>query len=322
MEYKKLGQSNLKISVIGFGGCPIGKHGWGKVKDEDSLSAIHKALKLGINFFDTADIYGLGHSEEILSKGLGKYRKKVIIATKLGLRWNNKNKIVEHDLTPKYIIKAVDKSLKRLKIDSIPLYQIHYPDPKTPLKETIKTLEKLKKQGKIQHIGCSNFNIKLIKEVQKHGRIESTQESYNILDRKIENKIISLCNKFKMGIIAYGPLSQGLLTGKYNQKTKFDSTDRRSRNTYKNFQGKRFKANLEIITQIKKIAQKYNKTCSQIALRWILENHSITSAIVGAKNPKQITQNAGAIGWKMEKKDIKKINNHVTNIYKKYDLLT
>ncbi len=317
MEYKKLGQTNLKISVIGFGGCPISGHNWGNVKDKDSIDAIHKALELGINFFDTADIYGLGHSEEILSKALGKYRKRVVIATKVGLKWNKKTKKSEHDLSKKHIIKAIDGSLKRLRIDCIPLYQIHYPDPKTPIQETIKVLEKLKKQGKIQHIGCSNFSKKLVTEFQKYGRIESTQESYNILNREIEKEIIPICNKLNMGILIYGPLSQGLLTGKYDKKTRFDSNDRRNRNTYKDFHGKNFEANLKIIEKIKKIANEYNKTCAQVALRWILENPSITSVIVGAKNPKQIAQNTKAIGWKLSNKDRETINKTVINIYQK-----
>jgi len=317
MEYKKLGQTNLKVSIIGFGGCPISGHGWGNVKDKNSIDAIHKALELGINFFDTADVYGLGHSEEILSKGLEKYRKKVVIATKVGLRWNKKTKKSENDLSTKHIIKAVDTSLKRLRIDRIPLYQIHYPDPKTPIQETMEILEKLKKQGKIQHIGCSNFSKKLITEFQKYGRIESTQESYNILNRKIEKEIIPVCNKLKMGILIYAPLLQGLLTGKYNQKTKFDSNDRRSRNIYKNFHGKRFEANLKIIEKIEKIAEKYNKTCAQLALKWILENPSVTSVIVGVKNPEQITQNIKAIGWKLNNKDKEKINQTVLDMYEK-----
>jgi len=317
MEYKKLGQTNLKISVIGFGGCPISGHGWGDVKDKDSINAIHKALELGINFFDTADVYGLGHSEEILSKALGKHRKKIVIATKVGLRWNKKTKKTEHDLSKKHIIRAIEESLKRLRINCIPLYQIHYRDPKVPIRETMETLEKLKKQGKIQHIGCSNFSKELITEFQKYGRIESIQESYNILNRKIEKKIIPICNKLKIGTLVYGPLSQGLLTGKYDKKSKFDSNDRRSRNTYENFHGKKFETNLKIIKIIKKIAKKYDKTCTQMALRWILENPSITSVIVGAKNPKQITENVKAIEWKLNNKDKKTIDKVVINIYEK-----
>jgi len=320
MEYKNLGLTDLKISYIGFGGDPIGGHGWGKVKDKDSIAAIHKALELGINFFDTADIYGLGHSEKILSKALGKHRKKVIIATKLGLKWNHETKITQRDLSPEHIINAVEGSLRRLRIDRIPLYQIHYPDPKTLIQKTMEVLEKLKKAGKIQYIGCSNFLDKLIDESQKYGRLESLQTSYNILDRKGEKTLFGTCHKFKMSILAYGPLAQGLLTGKYGPNTKFAPNDRRSRQTYKNFHGKRFEASLMILEKIKKIAAKYNKTCTQVALRWILGNPSITTIIVGAKTPEQIEQNVKAIGWTLKPKDREDIENTTINIYEKYGI--
>jgi len=320
MEYKRLGQTNLKISRIGFGCWEIGGSILKKTKDQDSIKAIQKALKLGINFFDTADIYGLGHSETILSKALGKYRKKVIIATKFGLRWNKRKNLSERDLSPKYIIKAVENSLRRLKIDYIPLYQIHYPDPKTPIQKTIETLEKLKKQGKIQYIGCSNFNVNLVKRAQKYGRIESIQMPYNIIKHDVEKNISSVYNKYEMGLITYGPLAQGLLSGKYNLNTKFLENDIRSQKKYANFHGKRFKANLEILEKIKDLALKYNKTCSQIAIRWTLENSHISSSVVGVKNEKQIEENVGALGWKFERKDKKMLTDYSINIYKKYDL--
>lgn len=320
MEYKKLGQTNLKISRIGFGCWEISGSILKKTKDQNSIKAIQRALKLGINFFDTADIYGFGHSETILSKALGKYRKKVIIATKFGLKWNKRKNLSERDLSSKYIIKAVNNSLRRLKIDCIPLYQIHYPDPQTPIQETIETLEKLKKQGKIQHIGCSNFNVNIIKRVQKYGRIESIQMPYNIIEHDVEKNISSVYNKHGMGLITYGPLAQGLLSGKYNLNTKFSEDDVRSQKKYVNFHGRRFKANLEILEKIKYLALKYNKTCSQIAIRWVLKNNNISSCLVGIKNEKQIEENIGALGWKFEKKDKKILTDYSINIYKKYNL--
>jgi len=320
MEYKRLGLTDLKISRLGFGGCPIGGHGWGSVRDENSIAAIRKAVKLGINFFDTADIYGLGHSEEILSKGLGKDRKKVVIATKVGVRWDNKEKISHNDLSPKHITQAVENSLRRLRIDCIPLYQIHYPDPKTPISETMEILKKLQKQGKIKHIGCSNFSSKLINEAQKYGRIESLQASYNVLDWALEKSLIPTCRKWEMSVIVYGPLAHGLLTGKYNLNTKFGKDDRRSRKEYKNFRGKRFKANLVIVDKLKEIALKYNKTSVQIAIRWILDNDLITNAILGVKTPEEIEENAGVLGWKLTLKDRDILIKTVTNTYKEYNI--
>jgi len=320
MEYKKLGQTNLRISCLGFGGCPIGGYGWGKVRDEDSIVAIQKALELGINFFDTADVYGLGHSEEILAKGLGKYRKKVIIATKVGVRWDEKEKRSYQDLSPTHIRKAVEDSLGRLQIDCIPLYQIHYPDPKTPVAETMGVLKKLQKEGKIKYIGCSNFSSKLINKAQKHGRLESTQASYNILDRAIERSLIPTCHKWKMSLFVYGPLAQGLLTGKHNLETKFDRNDRRSREEYKNFHGQRLKANLVIVEKLKGVALKYNKTPVQVGIRWILDNFFITSAILGIKKPEEIEENMGALGWKLDPEDREELTKTAIKTYQEYGI--
>lgn len=320
MEYKKLGLTNLKISQLGVGGCPIGGYAWGRVRDKDSIAAIHRALELGINFFDTADVYGLGHSEEILSKALGKYRKKMVIATKVGIRWNYKKDKSYRDLSAKYITKAVDKSLQRLKIDCIPLYQIHYPDPKTPISEVMEALKNLQKEGKIKHIGCSNFSPELINEAQKYGRIESLQAPYNILDSDIEKSLIPTCHKWKMSVITYGPLAQGLLTGKYGPNSKFSKDDRRSRKEYKNFHGKRFKANLVIIDKLKEIALKYNKTPVQISIRWILDNPHITNTIVGVKKPEEIEENIKVLGWRLKPKDREILKDIVKRAYKEYGI--
>lgn len=310
----------MKISCLGFGGCPIGGYGWGEVKDEDSIAAIHRALELGINFFDTADIYGLGHSEEVLSKGLGEYRKKVIISAKVGVRWDEREGKSFYDLSPEYIREALEKSLNRLKIDCIPLYQIHYPDPKTPISETIEALKKLQKEGKIKHIGCSNFSPELIDESQKYGRLESLQASYNVLDRGIENFLIPICQEWKMSIFAYGPLAQGLLTGKYDLRTKFSEDDRRSREEYKNFHGKRFEANLAVVDKLKETALKYKKTPVQIAIRWILDNPFITNVILGIKKPEEIEENIGALGWKLASEDREELKRAAIKAYQEYGI--
>lgn len=322
MEYKKLGKTNLEISRIGFGCWAIGGHGWGTVQDKDSISAIRKALRLGINFFDTADIYGLGHSEEILSKALGKKIKEVIIATKFGLNWrknNNNNIEIFKDCSPKWVIKALDASLKRLKIDCIPVYQIHWPDPKTPIIETMKVLKKCKEAGKIRYIGCSNFSIDLIKEAQRVCRIDSLQSSYSLIDHLTEEKF-AYCKKENMGFISYGSLVQGLLTGKYGLKSKFSNNDHRSQEKYKNFHGARFNANLVIVEKVRWLAKKYNKTCAQVALRWVLDNPSVTCALTGIKKPEQIKNNIGSLNWELHAEDRQMLTDCVIMIYKKYKI--
>jgi len=320
MQYKKLGLTNLKVSCLGFGGCPIGAHGWGKVKDKDSVNAIRKAVDLGINFFDTADTYGLGHSEEILAMALGENRKKVVIATKGGVVWDPVVKKSHYDLSPQHLRTAVEHSLRRLKIDCLPLYQLHYPDPQTPIGETVQALEILKKEGKIQYIGFSNFSAESITEAQKYGRFESSQTSYNLIDRSAEKTLFSVCRQLKMSVLVYGPLAQGLLSGKYTADNHFGPDDRRSRAVYKNFHDQRLKANLVIIEELKKIAQKYQKTCAQIALRWILDNPLITTVIVGAKTPQQIQENCNTLDWTLAPEDERSLAQIVERTHGQYGI--
>ncbi|MBU1083897.1 MAG: aldo/keto reductase [Candidatus Omnitrophica bacterium] len=318
MEYKKLGNTDIEVSRIGFGCWAIGGHGYGKVDDEESVRAIRKALDLGINFFDTADIYGLGHSEKILSRGLGKSRGEVVIATKVGVKWDNNTKTSSCDLSPEYIVKALESSLRRLKIDCIPLYQIHYPDPKTPVCETMEILGRLQKEGKIRHIGVSNFSASLVDEIKDYGQIESLQVYYNLLNWSIGNDIRSLCEKLKISVFAYGSLAQGLLSGKYDERTGFGEDDHRNKS--ENFGKEKLKANLVIVDKLKEVAGKYKKGCAQVALNWILGNPDITSALVGVKTSGQIEQNAGAAGWSILAEDYDLITEIATKTYLDHNL--
>ncbi len=304
MEYQKLGLTDLIISRIGFGCWAMGGYGWGKVDDKESIAAVHKALDLGINFFDTADVYGFGHSEEILSKALGSYKNKVVIATKFGMKWDKNGKTTK-DISPKRLAEALDASLKRLKIDCIPLYQIHWPDSKTPIPEIMEALKKYQKSGKIRYIGCSNFSVKLIKEAQNCSRVESLQAPYNIKEIEIERELIPCAQKYKMGIITYSTLVQGLFTGKYGEKPKFNRNDVRSR--YESWVGKKFEKNLKTVEKLKKLSASYGKSPAQIAIRWVLDNPNITSALVGIQKSEQVQENIGAVDWKLSEKDRKSL---------------
>lgn len=304
MEYQNLGLTDLKISRIGFGCWAMGGYGWGRIDDKNSIAAVHKALDLGINFFDTADVYGFGHSEEILSRALGRYRNKVVIATKFGIKWDKRGRI-SRDISPKRVIEALDCSLRRLEIDCIPLYQIHWPDFKTPIYKTIEILRKCQKAGKIQYIGVSNFSFDLIREAQRCTRIESMQGPYNIINRNIE-KELQLCHqKCNMATITYGSLVQGLFSGRYGKNSKFDEKDVRRR--YENWKGKKFEMNLKLVDKLKKIGNNYGKTPAQVAIRWILENPFVDCALIGITKPKEIVENSGAIDWKLSRKDREKL---------------
>jgi len=304
MEYQNLGLTDLKISRIGFGCWAMGGYGWGKTDDRDSIAAVHKALSLGINFFDTADVYGFGHSEEILSKALGNQRNKVVIATKFGVKWD-KNGKTTRDISPKRVIKALDDSLRRLKIDCILLYQIHWPDLKTPISETMEALKKCQKAGKIRYIGVSNFSFDLIRDAQRCARIESMQGPYNIINRNIEKELQLCRQKYNMATITYGSLAQGLFSGKYGKNSKFDEKDVRRRD--ENWKGKKFEMNLKLVDKLKKIGDNYGKTPAQVAIRWILENPFVDCALTGITKPKEIVENSGAMNWKLSRKDREKL---------------
>jgi len=301
MEYKRLGKTDLLVSRIGFGGLAIGGFHYGKTKDKESIAAIRMAIRLGVNFFDTADIYGFGKSEKILAKGLGRKREKVIIATKVGIRWNKKKKESYYDLSSDYIFEAIEKSLSNLKIKKIPLYQIHYPDSVKSASETMEALNKLRRIEKIKYIGCSNFSPNDIARYQKYGRIESIQIPYNIIDQKAEENIFSVCRKWKMGIITFSPIAQGFLSGKYNEKIKFSKNDRRNKSKY--FTPKVFKRIKPLLEKIKEIGLRHRKTMIQVALRWILDNPNVTCIIIGVKTPKEIKEATGAFGWRLSKKE-------------------
>ena len=308
MEYQKLGDTDLEVSKVGFGCWSIGGYDRDDVNDRDSLASIHKALDLGINFFDTADVYGFGYSEKILSKALGSLRSKVVIATKFGVAWDENHKTYR-DSSGKRAVKALEGSLRRLKIDCIPLYQIHWHDGKTPISETMEALKKCQKEGKIRHIGCSNFPTELIFEANKTLRLSSNELLYCFAQKHLETDLQRCFEELKMGTIAYGVLGKGLFSGQYDANAKFSRYDSRSRDD--NFQGQKLKNNLDITRVLKKVAEKYNKTISQTAIRWALDNPYLTCALTGARIPEQIAENTGAVGWNLQEKDWELLAKHM-----------
>jgi len=253
---------------------------------------------MGINFFDTADVYGFGHSEEILNKALGKEINNVVIATKFGVSWDEKGAI-GRNCSAGYVVRALESSLRRLKIDCIPLYQIHWPDNETPISETMEVLEKCRKQGKVRYVGCSNFSTNLIREAQKWGQVVSLQIPYNIIKNNIEEKDVFYKNG--ISILAYDLIAKGLFTGKYDNNTKFNQDDNRSRDV--NFQRERFRKILKLVEELRIIGKKYNKTPAQTAIRWVLDTPFIDCGIVGMRDIQQVKENVGALNWKLAQED-------------------
>ena len=300
MDYLPLGLADLEVSRIGFGCAAIGGYDYGGVDDRDSIAAVQRAVENGINLFDTADVYGFGHAEEILGKALGNKRGQVIIASKFGLKWDQYGRITR-DSSSKRVFEAIDGSLRRLGVDAITLCQIHWPDAGTPIQETIEALLACQEAGKIRHIGGSNFGMDLIRDFHKLHRLESLQASYNLLDRDIEKGILAYCKHFKMAFFAHSPLARGFLTGKYFDRYMFTGSDTRKKSHY--FTDENVKRNQSLLCTMKEIASKYGKTVSQVAIRWILDNPLVTSALVGFKNIYQVEDCVGAVDWRLDHED-------------------
>lgn len=273
MEEIVLKNSDIKVSRICMGGCPMGGYGWGDTQENELIGAVHTALECGVNFFDTADTYGLGQSEITLGK-------------------------------------ALEGSLRRLGTDYIDLYQVHYRDGKTALEDVVETLEKLKAKGYICSYGLSNIHKKDMEEIIPFtGKFASFQDEYSLACRKNEADLLEISEKLQMTPFTWGSLGQGILTGKYTKENVcFESNDRRSRDIYVNFHGEKLMKNLEIVEHMKEIAEKYEKSVAAVAIRYILDFIPESVVLCGAKRPSQILSNVEGSGWSLNREDVEKLD--------------
>lgn len=300
MQKRLLGRSKIEISAIIFGGWQAGKSGWTGVNDDDTIAAHRAALDGGIMTFDTAEAYGEGYSERILAQALSDKRDQIVIATKV---WAGN---LKHDK----VIEACERSLKNLNTDRIDLYQIHWPSGSfgsevVPIEETMGALNELKQAGKIRAIGVSNFNRAQIEEAAQFGRIDSLQPPYSLFWRQVEEDAAPYCIDNKISILAYSPMAQGLLTGKFKRGHKFEEGDNRGAN--KLFQGETFERAQNALDKLRPFADKYGVTLGQLSLAWLIAQ-PLTSAIVGARNAEQATQNAIGGDVEIDEDDLETID--------------
>ena len=308
MEYITLQNTDLRVSRFCMGGCPMGGYGWGSVQESELLDAIHAALDAGVNFFDTADTYGLGQSERTLAKGLGSRRRDVVIESKFGVRVGGGKTV--YDNSPEYIQQALEESLRRLNTDYIDVYLIHYRDGKTPIADVVGKLEELKAAGKLRYYGLSNIHGDGLEELLPYaGRFACCQDELSLACRKNEDDLRAVQSRLRATPMTWGSLGQGILTGKYNRENVcFGADDRRSREIYVNFHGEKLEQNLRVVEALKKIAANREKSVAACAIRWILDTLPESVVIAGVKRPAQLSANVEAMGWTLNEEELRELN--------------
>ncbi|XOV92784.1 MAG: aldo/keto reductase [Bacteroidota bacterium] len=327
MNKVKLGKSNVEITPMVFGAWAIGGWMWGGTDDKDAIKAIKASIDMGITSIDTAPIYGFGHSEKIVGDAIKDYpRDQIQILTKFGMRWDTDEGSFyfdskKNDGTPvnihKYagkqsIINECEESLKRLRVDYIDLYQIHWPDPSTPIKESFEAVDQLIKEGKVLSAGVSNYDVDQMKRAHAVTPLASNQVPYSMVLRDIEKDIVPYCLENGIGILAYSPLQRGLLTGKITSDYKFNEGDHRASTKF--FKEPNLSRINSFLSDIKPIADAHGATLAQLVINWTLQQPGITSLLVGARNKDQVDQNAKSLDFVLDK-------NEIAEITKKLDLL-
>jgi methylglyoxal reductase len=315
MRYRPLGASGIDASVIGFGAWAIGGWMWGGANQTDAIRAIHTAMDLGVNLIDTAAVYGFGASEELVGKAIAGRRQRVIIATKCGLVWDGRGgqhffdsegKAIHRYLAGHSIRQEVEQSLQRLGIETIDLYQTHRQDPTTPIAETMDTLVSLKREGKIRAIGVSNATSADMEQYRALGALDTDQESYSMIDRRIEADQLPYCRRNGIAMLAYSPLSRGLLTGKIPPERTFAPGDHRA--GYSLFSVENRARVAALLERCRPVTERHGITSGQLAIAWALAQPGLTHALVGARNPDQVAENVKAGEIELRPEDIAEID--------------
>jgi aryl-alcohol dehydrogenase-like predicted oxidoreductase len=304
MQTRPLGASGLEFTTVGLGTWAIGggdwMFGWGNQDEQEAVAAIHRAVDLGVNWVDTAPVYGAGRSEELVGRALRELppRRRPLVATKFG-RINLPDGSIRPDITPNSIRTECEASLRRLGVDEIDLYQMHWPDPDSQIESAWQTMVELQRAGKVRHIGVCNFSAAQLRRIAAIAPVASLQPPYSMLRREIENETLPYCSEHRIGVVAYSPMGKGLLTGRFTREraAALDASDHRSRDP--NFRAPRLDIHLELVEGLAQIAADAGHTAAHLSIAWTLRGPEVTSAIVGARSPQQIEETAPAGDWRL-----------------------
>jgi myo-inositol catabolism protein IolS len=313
MEHRPFGQTGLEVSAVGYGCWEIGG-GYGDIEEAEFVRAVGRSLDLGVNCFDTAEGYGMGASERALGEALGGRRDEAIIVTKFGMNYRDKPNL--RDSSRERVIASIDKSLKNLGTDYVDVYLVHWPDRLTPFEETMQALDDIVREGKVRFVGLSNFKPEEIEACMAVRRVDVVQYGWNMFDRRMQTQILPYCAEHDIGFMAYGSLAFGLLTGTFTEDHDFGSTDWRARQGNMGsikmfgalFGPEKFKDNVRAVAELKGIAARYGKSLPQLALRWALSNHAVSTALVGCRTVAEVEDNVGAILWSISENDLAEID--------------
>jgi aryl-alcohol dehydrogenase-like predicted oxidoreductase len=312
MKFRRLGFTQLELSTVGLGTWAIGggdwQYGWGPQDDADSIATIQRAIDLGVNWLDSAAVYGLGHSEEIVGQAVKGMHEKPLIATKCSLRWGE-DRVVYNSLKKDSIRFEAEQSLQRLQVDTIDLYQIHWPNPEPDIEAGWGEIARLVQEGKIRYAGVSNFNIEQLQRIQPIHPVASLQPPYSMLRRNIEADLLDYCRQNEIGVVVYSPMQKGLLAGKITRERveNFPEDDNRSRDRM--FDEPQLSINLELVERLSQVAARRGISMAQLAIAWVLRRPEVTSAIVGGRRPDQIEETVRAGDVELAQAEIEEIDH-------------
>jgi aryl-alcohol dehydrogenase-like predicted oxidoreductase len=317
MEKRRLGTTDMEITPVGFGCWAIGganwAYGWGTQSDRDAIEAIENAVELGINWIDTAAVYGLGHAEELVGKALRGLNEKPLVFTKCGLVWDDA-RAISNNLKADSIRRECEASLQRLGTDHIDLYQIHWPNPETEIENAWQEMARLQEEGLVRHIGVSNFNVRQMERAAAIAPIESLQPPYSMLRRAIETEILPYCEQHDIGVIVYSPMLSGMLTGAMTRERALSLPADDWRRNNKEFQEPRLSANLELVELLRRIGKRHDASPGEVAIAWTLRHPAVTAAIVGGRTAAQVEGTAGAASLTLSEREIAEIETFLASM--------